>query len=74
MTYPTLAEVETASQHQLGSWLRFLKSPGMSIITSGTDYTSDELDERLFNESTVLARIGERFNGWTPELSKAIGW
>lgn len=72
MDYPTLATVELASQHELGRWLRFLDSPGMSAINKGQD--GDMLDEVLFQESKVMGRIRERFDGWTPELSKAIGW
>jgi hypothetical protein len=72
MNYPSLEQVESASQFELGRWLRFLDSPGMRAIDAGM--TGEELDEHLFFESKVQARIGERFDGWNPTLSKAIGW
>jgi hypothetical protein len=72
MNYPSLDRVNAASQRELGTWLRFLKSPGMNAIDHGM--TGEELDEHLYFESKVLARIGERFEGWNPQLSKSIGW
>jgi hypothetical protein len=72
MRYPSIEEVNNANHMQLGRWLRFLPSPGMNAIDHGME--GEELDEHLYFESLVLARIGERFEGWTPELSKAIGW
>jgi hypothetical protein len=59
MTYPTLQEVEAADRYQICKWHRFLPS----AIT----------DEQLI----VQARLWERFkevDGFTPEISKAIGW
>lgn len=72
MNYPTPEEVEGASQHQLGKWLRFLPSPGMSAI----DKRLTELEQTkvALYETQALGRIGERFEGWNPELSKAVGW
>jgi hypothetical protein len=72
MQYPTLDQVEQASQMELGKWLRFLPSPGMSAIDKGI--TGDELEEVRSAEDIVLARIAARFDGWTAKLSKAIGW
>jgi len=59
MMYPPLEEVEKASKYQLGCWYRFLPSPQNDAGVQ------------------VMNRIVERFNelgGWTPELSKQIGW
>lgn len=59
MTYPTLEQVDDAEHIELARWHRFLKSP------------TDE------SQSIVLDRISLRFKdlgGWTPSLSKAIGW
>ena len=59
MNYPTLKEVEAASRYQLCKWHRFLP------------YTSNEA------EIEVSKRLLERFyelGGFTPELSKQIGW
>ncbi|GAG56035.1 unnamed protein product [marine sediment metagenome] len=56
---PTLEEVEGASRKQICRWYRFLPSPK----------TDEEVE--------VINRIVERFNkygGFTPELSKDIGW
>lgn len=66
--YPTLEEVETADQLQLAQWYRFLKSPGSSAI--GQDNFEDVLEQ----EVKTMNRIRERFEGFTPELSKSIGW
>lgn len=59
MNYPTMDQVEAADHKQLGTWSRFLPGPNS--------------DEKV----VILKRIMERFKehgGWTPELSKAIGW
>ena len=56
---PTMEEVENASRKQLCYWYRFLPSPK----------TDDEVK--------VMNRIIERFDefgGFTPEISKEIGW
>jgi uncharacterized membrane protein (DUF2068 family) len=71
--YPTLADVESASLFQIGSWYRFLGSPGASAI-----YCSREVFELVRKtESTILRRIEQRLReggGMTPQLSKQIGW
>lgn len=59
MTYPTRDEVEAADREQLCRWVRFHSSP-----------TTE--DERI-----LLNRIVERWTaagGFTPEISKRIGW
>lgn len=59
MNYPSLEEVEAADREQICRWHRFL----MSAQTG--------------QEQEVLDRIVARFNelgGFTPELSKRIGW
>jgi len=55
----TVEEVEQADHEQICRWYRFLPSP----------QTDDE--------TKAMTRIVERFNelgGFTPELSKKIGW
>lgn len=57
--FPTLQQVENADPYQLGRWHRFLPSA--------------ETDA----DRAIQTRIGQRFNklgGFTPEISKAIGW
>lgn len=74
MQYPTLDEVETADKALLGRWYRFLASPGGQWF--------ENCDEAAFRaiidkQEKILNRIVERFKqlgGWTPALSKAIGW
>lgn len=59
MEYPTLEQVEAASHEQLARWYRHL--PGA----------------RNDKEVPISNRITERFNalgGFTPGLSKKIGW
>jgi len=57
---PTIEEVEKADREQICRWWRF--SPSRT--------TRDE-------EAKVMDRIAERFDemgGFTPEISKRIGW
>lgn len=59
MTFPTLKDVEKADKEQLARWYRFLP-PGE------TDYQLE-----------VINRVYDRFmdlGGWTPGLSKKVGW
>ena len=71
MPYPTMEEVEAASSLQLATWSRRLESPGLRAA-GGPDF------EVVFaQEKAVADRIQERFKalgGWTPMLSKAVGW
>lgn len=68
MKYPTMDEVNAADQQQLALWYRFLPSPGTAYI--GTR----EFPEALAIEVVIMSRIMKRFKGFTPALSKAIGW
>lgn len=71
VNYPTIKEVEEASHEQICRWWRFLPSPGSSAI--GTKEFTDLLEK----EAKVMNRIGERLEtlgGFTPEISKRIGW
>jgi len=75
MNYPSPQDVEDASKEQLGRWYRFLPSPGSAAIAAGK--TGEEFDSICLAQSKTVARIVERFKelgGWTPELSKSIGW
>lgn len=66
--YPSLNQVQAASQLQLAKWMRFLPSPGLQAA-GNPDF------EDVFNkENEVMTRITARFEGWTPALSKAVGW
>jgi hypothetical protein len=71
MKYPTIEEVEKASHIQICKWYRFLPSPGTQAI--GTKY----FDEVLIEETEIMNKITKRlsnFGGFTPEISKQIGW
>ena len=73
MEYPTIEEVEKASHEQICRWWRFLKSPGQSAIGKGRPLF-EEIGQR---EMLVMNRIAERlkeFGGFTPTISKRIGW
>lgn len=74
MNYPTLEEVEKASKIQLGKWVRFLKSPGMSAVESG----SDNVEPVRIKEAAIMDKVMSRFysemGGWDPATSKALGW
>ena len=72
MKYPTVIEVEAANHVQLARWYRFLDSPGMSAID-----TPGRFQDVIEHESIIMTRIERRFNdmgGFTPEISKQIGW
>lgn len=59
MKYPTLKEVESAGRYQICKWHRFLRSPETEA------------------EVQVNIKLHERFievGGFTPEISKQIGW
>ena len=69
--YPSLEAVNGANREQICTWYRFLPSPGSSAI--GQKNFQDVLDA----ESPIMDRIFERFKelgGFTPEISKSIGW
>lgn len=71
MTYPELAAVESANKIQLARWMRFLPSPGEAAAGTGAFHTAFE------REAAVMERIIKRFaeaGGWTPEISKTVGW
>ncbi|AFU88069.1 hypothetical protein CcrColossus_gp199 [Caulobacter phage CcrColossus] len=73
MTYPELTAVETASHFQLAKWARHLPSPGMSAVARD----EHDFEVALVREAAIMDRIMVRFReagGWTPELSKAVGW
>lgn len=70
-TYPTVDQVRQADHIQICRWYRFLPSPGSSYI--GTSVFS----ERLESECAIMDIIAERLKdggGFTPEISKMIGW
>ena len=59
---PTMKEIETADREQICCWYRFLPTP------------TNPDDKESFKR---LNRIVERFKevgGFTPEISKHIGW
>tara|TARA_R110000868_G_scaffold276064_4_gene535705 strand:+ start:325 stop:540 length:216 start_codon:yes stop_codon:yes gene_type:complete len=71
MNYPTLEEVNVASRSQICQWSRFLPSPGMHAIGRS------DFEQILEKQVKIMNRIVERqteLGGFTPEISKAIGW
>lgn len=65
MKYPTVEEVQKATHMELCRWYRFLPSPGMSA----PKYSEQEAKVML-----LIADRLEGFGGFTPEISKALGW
>jgi len=59
MNYPTYEEVEEATHEQLARWCRFLPSP----------MTEEQL--RVINHAAGRLKV---MGGFTPEISKRIGW
>jgi hypothetical protein len=73
MIYPTINEVNGASHEQICRWYRFLPSPGMAAI----NMTREVFEKCLAKDVVIMNRITERleeFGGFTPEISKRIGW
>ena len=74
-----MEEVEQADRMTLARWYRFLDSPGMSYL-KGREHedTNFEDGEKVrVKEAAIQERILERFKemgGFSPEISKAIGW
>lgn len=68
MSFPSLEQVEAASQFQLARWMRFLPSPGQEAAGRPDFETVFE------SQLEIQHRISQRFQGWTPDLSKAAGW
>ena len=65
--YPSLDEIDRAARTRLGSWLRYLPSPGHSAIGY------ENFGYVMALESAALDLITERFNhlgGWSPRVSK----
>ena len=58
MKFPTLDEVEQADLEQLARWWRFLPP----------------ITEKQRTVMDVLVRRFRDLGGWTPELSKRVGW
>lgn len=73
MQMPTMEQVEMADRLQLARWYRFLPGPG----TSALDKPPKEFHKTVKVESEIIQRIVDRHSelgGWTPTLSKLIGW
>jgi ssRNA-specific RNase YbeY (16S rRNA maturation enzyme) len=71
VNYPTIEEIEKADREQLCRWHRFLHSPGWDAIGQ------ENFKEVMDREKVILDHIEIRllrFGGFTPEISKKIGW
>ena len=69
MKYPTIEQVKEADRVQLGTWYRFLPSPGWDHVGC------EDFPDALQREAGVMDMICERLEimgGWTPELSKEV--
>jgi len=69
--YPTMEQVESADQMQLCRWHRFSRSPGAGAIGS------PDFRQIMDREKPIMDRIVERVKeggGFTPTISKALGW
>jgi len=73
MKYPSMSAVEKADREQICRWHRFLPSPGWSALNK----VMEDFQKQMDAEAKIMDRIEERFKemgGFTPELSKKIGW
>ncbi len=59
MNYPTLVQVESANHEQLARWSRHLP------------VCQDEVQTEVINR--IVERLDE-LGGFTPEISKRVGW
>lgn len=57
--YPNFAEIETANRYILCKWQRFLRSPK----------TEAEVDK-----GNLIFKRWKEAGGFTPAISKALGW
>lgn len=76
LSYPSLEQVEAADKFQLARWVRHLPSGG-EAAGNATPYSREAHFEAIDVENKVMEAILRRFNqlgGWTPEISKAVGW
>ena len=71
MRYPTLNQVEAADRMQLCCWHRFLESPGWSAV--GCENAELELNREAAIQDRIQVRLKEA-GGFTPQISKEIGW
>ena len=69
--YPTLEQVNNASHYEICEWVRFLPSPAMSYV--GLPNFAEKLEEQATIMDRIVARLAE-LGGFTPEISKQLGW
>jgi len=73
MNYPTLEQVEAADHEQICTWYRFLPSPGERAIYLDYEEFRKVLDVEVLIQTRILERFKE-LGGFTPAISKKIGW
>jgi len=71
MNYPTKEQVMDADKFRLAIWQRFLPSPGMNFIDENN--FREKLEEEVEIQNLISYRFRE-LGGWTPQLSKEIGF
>lgn len=68
MTYPkTIEEIRNADKITVCRWHRFATTDGMLSICN------DDLDKAIAMNNELYNRVHE-LGGFTPEISKQIGW
>ncbi len=66
MKCPTMEQVENATHHQLAAWHRF--------VEIDHSINSKQLTEQREAMDRNYQRLFKEFGGFTPEISKDIGW
>lgn len=61
MNYPTVEEVEKADRYQICKWYRFLECP----------MPGEPEQQHIMN---LIYKRFKELGGFTPEISKSIGW
>lgn len=67
MKYPTIEEIKKADRETICRWWRFLP-------TNWADKVTNYNSEKAFKLRAALSEQYIKFGGFTPELSKKIGW
>lgn len=73
MNTPDMTEVETADHEQLSRWWRFLKCPEYNEALSIEENRANS-DKHISTMERIKERLYGEFGGFTPAISKAIGW
>ena len=73
MDYPTIEEVNNASRIQICTWYRHLQTPGDNLTYSDTEEYKNKVSDQRHVMDLICVKFKE-VDGFTPEISKSVGW